>query len=43
MQAPNCQACKKYLFFLITANVEVDGSVPVDTLDLSCNIAQGIW
>ena len=38
-----CPSCNHYLFFLITANVDVNESVAINTTDLSCNIAQGKW
>ena len=37
----NCPSCDLYLFFLITANIEVNESVAINTTNLSYNIAQG--
>ena len=43
MQDPfdSCPSCNQSLFFVITANVEIDGSVAIDTTHLTCNIPQG--
>ena len=37
----DCQPCNQYLFFLITADVEVDGFVAINKTNLGCNIIQG--
>ena len=37
----NCQPCYQYLFFLITADVEVDGLVAINKTNLSFNVIQG--
>ena len=37
----NCPSCDQYLFFLITANIEVNKSVVINATGLSYNIAQG--
>ena len=39
----NCPSCNQYLFFLITADIEVNESIAINTTDLSCKIAQGNW
>ncbi|KAF8132803.1 hypothetical protein EV363DRAFT_1259252 [Boletus edulis] len=36
----NCSLCYQYLFFIITADIDIDGSVITNATNLSCNIAQ---
>ena len=39
----NCPSCDQYIFFLITAGIEVNESAAINTTNLSCNVAQGKW
>ena len=41
MKLTSCQASTPYLFFLITTNVELDGSIPESAINLTVNIASG--